>query len=339
MKSKLLLLLTLILLLNRYAAAQPTLNANPWWTAGDVFTNQNVYTSGVAPGSAGASQTWDFSAVTDSGSATNVYVVATTSTPPADQAYFPGATIAALYINGIDTNIEYFTQASGVAENDGGVSDSSHTIFTTALKQLVFPVHYGDSWGGPLAGTYTSRTFSGTIAGSDSAWADGWGTLKMPGRTYTDAMRIKSNWTQNISLTGGYNFTINYVAYDYMIPGYDFFIFEIATTTTTFMGHNTTITLALRAKNLPTGISNVVASDKFSLYPNPAQGSFSVNISEEELAGGASLQITDLAGKRVLEQRITAETQLVPTSALQPGAYVVNIGTASGTKSQKLMVQ
>ena len=342
MKSKLLFVSVILMAgFSHSYASGPVISGNPWWVAGDVFTNQWVKVGAVSPGSSGASQTWDFSALVDSGAPESVYVVAPSSTPPADAAYFTSATLAALYTGGTgtDSTYEYFGASGGQNFNYGGVTDSSHTVFTTPIIQLQFPMAYGDSWAGPIAGTYTG-SISGTITGWDSSWVDGYGTLIMPGQTYTnEALRVNTKWQQNISV-GGFSFTINYQAYDYLIPGYTFFIFEIATTSTTFNGVTTTVSLALRAKNLPSGINMVSAgNDDLSIYPNPAKNNFTVRISDDELNSGATMQITDLLGQKVREQKLTANSQNVDLSEISKGMYVVNIQTPFGNTSRKLTVE
>lgn len=72
----------------------------------------------------------------------------------------------------------------------------------------------------------------------------------------------------------------------------------------------------------------------YSLYPNPAKNSFTVNLN----TGNASLALYDLGGKILAEQALSANENTIDTQALQPGIYFVQISHNAGSSLQKLVI-
>lgn len=79
---------------------------------------------------------------------------------------------------------------------------------------------------------------------------------------------------------------------------------------------------------------DAVNNDVFSLYPNPAKSSFTVNLNAES----ALLALYDLGGKTLISQQLNADENTVDTSALQPGIYFVNVSHNNGSNMQKVVI-
>lgn len=79
------------------------------------------------------------------------------------------------------------------------------------------------------------------------------------------------------------------------------------------------------------------AKNGFSLYPNPASGSVSIKTSNASYP--LQLTIMDLAGKKLIENKLQSETATLNVSGLQSGLYLVSIEDPSGSRlTSKLMV-
>lgn len=83
------------------------------------------------------------------------------------------------------------------------------------------------------------------------------------------------------------------------------------------------------------GIEEQVANN-FTLYPNPAKESLTLN----NLTIDASLQIMDMIGQKVLETRVSAQEMTLDVSSIKPGAYFVQVVYNSAiTSSKKLVIR
>ncbi len=72
---------------------------------------------------------------------------------------------------------------------------------------------------------------------------------------------------------------------------------------------------------------NTLAENSVSFYPNPAKGNLIVNADNNEVS---SLIITDLVGKRVIAQAVSASQTIVNTTSLNTGVYILNLVDANG---------
>ncbi len=77
-----------------------------------------------------------------------------------------------------------------------------------------------------------------------------------------------------------------------------------------------------------------------SLYPNPAHGG-NVQLSVKGLAQGeeATLVITGLMGRTILQQALEQDTVLLATNRLKPGTYIVRVITQTALHTQKLVIR
>lgn len=80
-----------------------------------------------------------------------------------------------------------------------------------------------------------------------------------------------------------------------------------------------------------------ISSHLFSIYPNPASSSYTLDLPEHILQQGL-LQIQDLNGRKVLQKSLHGKATW-PVDHLQPGLYVVTVTTESQRYQAKLMVQ
>ncbi len=93
---------------------------------------------------------------------------------------------------------------------------------------------------------------------------------------------------------------------------------------TTFSGNYST----------PVGINNISANNQFHIYPNPAQQTFTVELSQENF----DLIISDLTGRKIYEQKnISGKTQIDSRSFIS-GIYFVQATNGKNILNKKLII-
>ncbi len=83
--------------------------------------------------------------------------------------------------------------------------------------------------------------------------------------------------------------------------------------------------------------ANSSVSQDFSLFPNPAKGS--VNLNFEYAVSGSQINVTDIYGKSVITKALSIGNNNLDISKLSRGLYLVNVTSAEGTKTQKLIIE
>jgi hypothetical protein len=73
-----------------------------------------------------------------------------------------------------------------------------------------------------------------------------------------------------------------------------------------------------------------------SVYPNPSNGSFTLQIAA---AGNKTVRLTDLSGK-IIKEIITSEQSIqFSENTVSSGVYLVNVSTELGSITKKLIVK
>ena len=90
-------------------------------------------------------------------------------------------------------------------------------------------------------------------------------------------------------------------------------------------------------KPWPTGIASL-ASPRFTLYPNPSQGSCTLSLPQ---AMQGSYTLYDMAGRALQQYKLlpTQTDYTIHTTMLSPGVYLLELSTSQGRQSQKLVVE
>jgi hypothetical protein len=84
--------------------------------------------------------------------------------------------------------------------------------------------------------------------------------------------------------------------------------------------------------NIPTGIPTLSNSDNFNVYPNPSNGSISVDTRFPL----AEIVVCDIAGNQIL--RTTSSDFHAQFTIAKAGFYFVTVNTANGSSTKKLLV-
>lgn len=219
MKKHLLFILALSFIVSKTFAQGPTLtSANSAPAIGDAFADQFALTANVEIKTGGANQTWDYSGLIDSNAALIGYTaVVPSETPFADS--FPGSNLTVKTL-GDSVYIYYNSQTDALRGLGVALQDSTVLRYIKPRIFLPYPFSYNSFFTDTVAEVLP--VINQTYGGRDSVYGDGYGTLKIPGKTYNDVLRIK--YIENISFTekiSGIKFTfrVRTITYAYYTPG------------------------------------------------------------------------------------------------------------------------
>lgn len=274
--------------------AQPTLTAsgiNP--VIGDVLTTHTAQY--VAPGSAGANQTWNL-AFTSSGSASSTGV-APSSTPYSSS--FPTASVAFG-----PTTWAYYKTSSTAYQMNGVVNSSGTVIAYSDLEDMLrFPTAYNSSYTDTWSSTFVQATYTYYRTGTTTVTADAWGTLTTPAGTFSNVMRVHFVQTyQDSTYIANMPFVTTYQNDEYMwyLNGNHnpiAAVYDLTTQAGSFTG-------GFYMQNVVSGVEEQEIESSLSLFPNPATDHINLtwNVSQ---AQDVSVCIYDATGKLVKSEQQT----------------------------------
>lgn len=312
--------------------AQPTLTqATNAPQAGTSFSfNYGPY---VQPGSAGALQTWDLSALTTD-SIVEAELVLASATP--NGAQFPTADVAE--VNDVVTT--YYDVTSDGAYFAG--SDDGTTVIpnTQMGKFLPFPCTFGSTWSSPQSATFTSEGTDVFRTGFATGEADGYGTLIMPWGTVTNVLRV--HWVSELrDSTQFFNIDYTYDAYLYYVTGQSYPIAELVTATVDLFGSPSTSQFSRWTGEITMGTDGPARSEgRMHAYPNPATDGINIVVTED-MGVNPSVLVLDAAGKLAHQQVLSVavgSTAPVDLSALVPGTYTLVVVDRKGLRSTAQVV-
>ena len=88
----------------------------------------------------------------------------------------------------------------------------------------------------------------------------------------------------------------------------------------------------------PGSVSNVKNSPSFSVFPNPAEGSFTIT-GYSHFATQGSVRVYDVTGKTIYTQDLQPNSTVVSPTNITPGVYMVELQTDKGKSTTQLIVQ
>lgn len=304
--------------------AQPTLTAsgcNP--QIGDAFTN---YTGNyVSPGSGGANQTWDFSALAGSSGAATTCVSPTSTSQGSS---FPNATVVTPAASGD----RYFECNSSVFTSWGVyVSPSGTTISHTDPEDFLrYPMSMGGSFIDPFGGPYVNGGYTYYRSGTVTVTADGYGTLITPGGTYTDVTRV--HFVEDYEDSVNFGFPIINTTYNDEYFWYkDGYHYPIATTFQLSVNGSLLTSSASYTDFGAVGVQDGLSDARLSVFPNPASESAEATF-WSDASRPTNLEVLDASGRSVLllegiESHAGPNKVKLDVSELPSGLYLLNAGT------------
>lgn len=335
--------------------AQPTLQNNVLPAFGDVVFNTEADTNGIEPGAAGANQTWDFTALTPLPGETTVQstFAPAAGTPFADQ--FPEANAAAIIPTADGTAYGYFKlennrisfYGSAIAGLDFHFDDPEINVVTP----ITFHEGFSDLYSSTLSIPDNGEFF--TKAGKAVEY-DAYGTLKMPGATYNNAMRLKTVTVSldSVVFEGGYQVSnLTTTTYEWYVanrPGPQVSVsYSGGTSTTVITGippFDDVIPVSKSVNyisNLTTGTGETpeqaLGLRVESLSPNPATETLTLRYTADAPAGELRLLVLNAAGQLVQAQilPVVAGDQAVtlPVTQLPAGQYFLSLTDGQAVKT------
>lgn len=326
------------------AKAQPVIQSSAYYPAGTSLLFQIADISSVQPGPAGAAQNWNFSSLTLTGDQYQHAHIPAASSP--FSGVFPASNRAVRITSptSSDTNYIYQTVSGTGAYYDGSAlhASGSDIVFQYTNPQTIFkyPVTYNwsdaDFFSSSMVTSGGGITFTNYRYGPQQAVADGYGTLQLPGATYTNCLRIKYRQviTDSLVMTGiplpadiqttiktMYTWIqlVNGVAVERMTMTYDTISDGSSTTYKTYCQLNNSTT---------TGLTPASATRQMNVYPNPTTHSIFLPEVENSLSDYRT-DILDLQGKIVFsltnEESPTQKPVAIPVQQLSPGTYIVRL--------------
>jgi hypothetical protein len=308
--------------------AQPTITSSVLPVKGDTVLMAYDSTL-VAPGASGANATWDFSAsVHQDLPVQRIYL------DPSNTAYaskFPNAKlcrtdgIGAVYSYWDNTNT---TKSVYYGFVEPGVYDQHYN--NLPISYYKFPVNYNDHF----IDSISAVTNPGSIVGPGKYYfdADGWGTLKLPHKTVTNALRTKSVVYIGDSMppVNSYSLTTEYAWYE---PAHKEPLLVISSVVINHAMHRKFV---LYDNGFPSGINELLVGSKMHAWPNPASSRLFV-----ELPGTlqkSEIRLLDAVGKTVLVSSLeggnVAEVNL---EGLCNGVYLMQVQSGDRFETSRIV--
>lgn len=274
-----------------------------------------IQSSYASPGNAGANQTWDFSGVSTTSTATMSFT--------APNGSFPQTNVSLGQPGG-----ELFEDINSNGIYIWGV-DAGGTIMTysNAMTYHEFPLSLGASGSDTHVATFVSGGFNFTRSGGSTWEMDGYGTLTTPTGTYTNVARVHITQTYTDTYPGG---TIDYDVdiYIWLKAGIHY---PIAT-----MQSVVSLIGSTQYGTYLTGSAGLGESElsEVIIAPNPAQDQIQIFGWDKDLE---KVHITDMAGSIVK----VANSSSIDISNIKPGIYFVQVQSMNGelSKASKFIKQ
>jgi hypothetical protein len=202
--------------------AQPVLNRDNFGQIGDVIEFKNANTDGIQPGPAGANQSWDFSMLTPNG---NDDPPLTFKDPSQTNSFshFPEATLVLEEISEGNVNLSFYKANASEFTLLGivGAEDNPNeliVVYDDTSRVLTFPFGYGDRVEDTFSAQYTSQGVAISRTGFTISEADGYGSLNIPGASFSNTLRFKTVQDITDTFAGISTHTIT-TSYSWVAPG------------------------------------------------------------------------------------------------------------------------
>lgn len=313
---------------------------------GDSYSRIQVDSTGANSLSSitGASAVWTFTTANSrTVSVVNSY---TTGSSVSTGSMYPAGTIAKL---GGAEKAFYKTSATDLKFWGGNVVIQGNTadfVFSTGVTQATYPMLLNDFTNtSSFTGTVTSSFGSGTISnGTATVIYDGSGTLSLPGRTFTNVVRIKTRTYFDFSLlvTGTVTFE-NYDYYDLSKSKHPLLTVAASTITSSFGPPSAQYYAYLNKDYMIVGVNELskeVAG--LNVFPNPAKSNFNIRLINEN-AEEVSYEITNTLGQTVRAENLVSSkgesVYSVETSNLEAGIYFVKVKVGNALSVKKITLQ
>lgn len=309
--------------------------------SGDTYVLATDSTaSSFTIGNAGASQTWNFSALAAQ-KTDNCTAMAPSATPY--QSVYPNATVAVSHSNSLATYVYYTVSSSAESSPGSSVMKNSNTEFDVINpedKILPFPATYKSHWSGAYRDV--DKLAYSSIPGYDSIETvlyivaydsiDAWGTITTPLGTF-NSLR-DNHWETDYDTTyyhttggswtdlGGFGASFNEYAYIWYANNTHQPLVLASTSSTG------AISQVQWLKAEVVGINELENNDVARVYPNPAKTLLTMQFSSVQTGYAIVLDVT---GKQMDKIDINNSKAELNTSAYANGLYLYQVFDKQGT--------
>jgi hypothetical protein len=311
--------------------AQPTLTSgqlNP--RPGEVYLSHSMDTTLSTTITTGP-QTWNFSTLATINLDTIAYL-ACAATPYCDS--FPGSNLASYDYQAAQYN--YLDTSTTRLSIIGGYFAPDYAHITGHWDMAYYPLTLGSTH----RDTFDANQNSGGLYffhhERDSMVYDSYGTLILPGGTYTNVVRVHTFQYSHDSSTFSPVSDALVETYNWYTAGFHnpLLTYTVDTSSSSnYAGYYTRNTLGL--KPIVTGINNL------NVYPNPATDV--LNVSFTLMSPSASATLTDMAGRNIVtiaeEQMKNGANELtISTANIAPGMYLLHLQTTDASIVRKVVI-
>jgi Secretion system C-terminal sorting domain len=298
-----------ILLLNFYAFAQPIVDFSSFNSNGSG-TAYSANPIGIIAGSAGANQTWDYSAV-------NLITTGPITTTVVTTAPFASSFPQANYFEKTNFNgTIYYIIAKNTAnaklEFLAFVTDTSILVnfSPNPQTQFEFPLSYNQT----ISDSYALST-DPTVNNFFTIQYDGYGTLITPFGTYNNVVRVKR--------------------LDGVFPVFSWYSVNPIREILNIQFGSSGVTGVQFTEYPSLGLNQNEKSNSVVLFPNPTSDSFSISSFKKD---AFEYIIVDLVGK-IIKQGISKSDEKITVENLQSGTNVIKIIDKEGNITNQKIIK
>jgi hypothetical protein len=319
--------------------AQPTLTpANTNVVIGEI--NGTTSYNWVAQGNSGANQTWNFGAITTNTAGFNAtYTIATVPASITTQYPNANAVLKGTYGGNVYKTSSTSLQMYGIYD---AMSANNSLVNQNPMDMLHYPFTFGNSFTDTYSGTQGPTGIQQVSKGTATVTADGYGTLTLPGGTFSNVLRVYVHTVGKDSSSAANQTNIIKDEYWWFLPNNHYPILQNITT-----NYGGSIFKDLTVLNtISVGISEISSVIKsFNLYPNPNNGTilnFDLNLTENATY---KIVIIDNLGREVLKTNSDQvfegyNFKTIDISDLESGIYNISMIVEDGkTVNRKITIQ
>jgi len=274
------------------------------------------------PGASGASVMWNFATITLTSTA-NAYTASTN----ANTSFTPANVVVAN-----STESSYYLSSSNDLKYYGGnqtLSGFPVTLtYTSPAIYAKYPMTITTTSSNPIGGSISGGG-SGSFTGNSTAVANGQGTLMLPGKTYTNVLRVLATQTINFAIPAFLisNGVLNQDVYNFYVPGKKNPVLSIIVSTVVAppiaAAPSTNTVILVASDYLVTGLNeNTSNITDLLVYPNPATNFINLTTQSND---AKTVVVYDLTGKKLDTQNFSNKLATIKTTNLLSGIYFYEI--------------
>lgn len=330
--------------------AQPTITSLNLFSAGDHIVYQNANGAATfSQGNSGAAVTWDFSGLSADGTEYTIDYLNPTTTDWGN--HFQTSDMSEK-LNNDTVGYMYFSTSNGDLSRMGFSNNSAmgteFMVYNQPLVLLDFPFTYLSNATSTYSGIgeygYGPESPLKVEGGNYSFNADAYGTLKLPGKTYNNALRVHvtESFHYNYYMDAGgspmfiIGANINDDCYYWFVEGVKGSVLQyVASTTDAGSGPSTSKRLSFIKENGSTVFDWVDGSQNLAVYPNPANGYIKIENNKNQKI---EIEVYDLIGNIIFKTQSFEKTTVIDLAKYNKGVYFVKISSAYSTVTKKIQL-